>query len=132
MESIESTSSMIELPEILDWIGAAPSSNSAERRTRVRASICGRMELKPLDDKGQLLNNASVIVGKDVSVRGISFSHDSPLECSHAVISFSDPEVGLFCVEVEITWTRVTPIGLYESGCRFTRTMPEHNIRLRA
>ena len=69
------------------------------------------------------------LVGKDLSLTGIGFSHDHELPTKHAVISLDHPKVGRFAVEAEIVWTRPTPIGLYESGCRLVRTVGGHTVR---
>ena len=47
------------------------------------------------------------------------------------MISLTLPEVGQFIVESEITWSRRTLIGLYESGCRLLRKVDGHRISLR-
>ena len=31
--------------------------------------------------------------------------------------------------EAEIVWTRPTPLGLFESGCRLLRTVDDHTVR---
>jgi hypothetical protein len=37
--------------------------------------------------------------------------------------------VGKFAVEAEILWSRRTPLGLFESGCRLIRTIDGHTVR---
>jgi hypothetical protein len=101
-----------------------------ERRSRDRFPIPYTFRLTPIDDDGQLLaDEATTIVGKDLSLSGIGFSHDHPLPCRRAIISLDHPMVGRFAVEAEIIWTRPTPIGLYESGCRLLRTVDGHILR---
>jgi hypothetical protein len=101
-----------------------------ERRQRDRFPIPYTFRLTPVDDDGQLLaDEATTIVGKDLSLSGIGFSHDHPLPCRRAIISLDHPMVGRFAVEAEIVWTRPTPIGLYESGCRLIRTVDGHIVR---
>jgi hypothetical protein len=101
-----------------------------ERRSRDRFPIPYTFRLTPVDDDGQLLTDESTtIVGKDLSLSGIGFSHDHPLPCRRAIISLDHPMVGRFAVEAEIVWTRPTPIGLYESGCRLIRTVDGHIVR---
>ena len=101
-----------------------------ERRHRDRFPIPYTFRLTPLDDAGQLLvDETTTIVGKDLSLSGIGFSHDHPLPCKRAIISLDHPLVGRFAVEAEIVWTRPTPIGLYESGCRLVRTVDGHIMR---
>ena len=101
-----------------------------ERRQRDRFPIPYTFRLTPIDDDGQLLTDeTTTIVGKDLSLSGIGFSHDHPLSCRRAIISLDHPMVGRFAVEAEIVWTRPTPIGLYESGCRLIRTVDGHILR---
>ena len=101
-----------------------------ERRQRDRFPIPYTFRLTPVDDDGQVLTDeATTIVGKDLSLSGIGFSHDHPLPCRRAIISLDHPMVGRFAVEAEIVWTRPTPIGLYESGCRLIRTVDGHILR---
>ena len=103
---------------------------SDERRSRDRFPIPYTFRMTPLDDDGQLLHDeTTTIVGKDLSLSGIGFSHDQPLSYKRAIISLDHPLVGRFAVEAEIVWTRPTPIGLYESGCRLVRTVDGHIMR---
>lgn len=109
---------------------AHSTATSDERRSRDRFPIPYTFRLTPLDDDGQLLlDEATTIVGKDLSLSGIGFSHDQPLPYRRAIISLDHPLVGRFAVEAEIVWTRPTPIGLYESGCRLVRTVDGHIMR---
>jgi hypothetical protein len=113
---------------LIDRAGTVATKD--DRRQRDRYPIPYTFRLTPLDDDGQLLNDeTTTIVGKDLSLSGIGFSHDHPLTCQRAIISLNHPMVGCFAVEAEIVWTRPTPIGLYESGCRLVRTVDGHIVR---
>jgi hypothetical protein len=101
-----------------------------ERRSRDRFPIPYTFRLTPIDSAGNLLfDETTTVVGKDLSMTGIGFSHDYELTFSRALISLNHPKVGNFAVEAEIVWTRATPIGLYESGCRLIRTIDGHTVR---
>ncbi len=101
-----------------------------ERRKRDRFPIPYTFRLTPVDRNGNiLLDETTTVVGKDLSLTGIGFSHDHEITYSRAIISLSHPKVGNFVVEAEIVWTRPTPIGLYESGCRLVRTVDGHVVR---
>ena len=90
------------------------------------------MHLTPIDAAGApIADETSIIFGKDLSRTGICFSHDFPLPHRRLVISLIDPQMGQFVVEAEVVWTRPTPIGLYESGCRLIRKISGHKISLR-
>lgn len=112
---------------------ACAHESSDERRNRNRVPIPYTFRLIPIGNDGKLLTDeATTIVGKDLSLTGIGFSHDHALPYKLAVISLDHPKVGRFAVEAEIIWTRPTPIGLYESGCRLVRTVDGHTVRAKS
>jgi PilZ domain-containing protein len=109
---------------------ARAHESSDDRRNRNRVPIPYTFRLIPIDNDGKLLTDeTTTIVGKDLSLTGIGFSHDHALPHKRAVISLDHPKVGRFAVEAEIVWTRPTPIGLFESGCRLLRTVDGHTMR---
>ena len=129
MGNLDETPTTLQLPEILALIGDAEPESSDERRSRIRAPIACRMDVTPFNVGNKpLTDQTAMVFGKDLSPRGISFTHESKLPHGRAIVTFSGPDIGQFCVEVEITWTRPTPIGLFESGCRFIRKLPGHNL----
>ena len=112
--------------QILDFVGDSRLARADERRIRDRYPILCKMQLTPIGHDGTpLTDETSNIFGKDLSRRGISFSHECPLRHRRIMISLTLPEVGQFIVEAEITWTRLTLIGLYESGCRLIRKVDD-------
>jgi hypothetical protein len=118
--------------QILSLIGDSQPIEPDERRLRERFPICCKMLLTPIDHQQTLLpDESAVIFGKDLSVRGICFSHDFPLAYRRITVSLSLPEAGQFHVEAEVAWSRRTPIGLYETGCRLIRKVAGHNLSLR-
>jgi hypothetical protein len=109
---------------------ACSHETSDERRNRNRVPIPYTFRLIPVDPDGKLLTDeVTTIVGKDLSLTGIGFSHDHALPHKRVVISLDHTKVGRFAVEAEVVWTRPTPIGLYESGCRLIRTVDGHTLR---
>jgi hypothetical protein len=114
-------------------VEAGTTAESDERRNRDRFPIPYTFRLTPLDQDGNLLaDETTTVVGKDLSLSGIGFSHDHPLEYRRAIISLIHPMIGRFAVEAEVVWTRPTPVGLYESGCRLLRTVDGHILRSKA
>ncbi|HEX5471059.1 MAG TPA: PilZ domain-containing protein [Lacipirellulaceae bacterium] len=108
---------------------AEPLEKTDERRARDRFPIPYMFHLVPISDDGKLrMDEMTTVVGKDISLSGVAFSHDHDLRCQRAVISLDHPMVGRFAVEAEIVWTRPTPIGLFESGCRLIRTVDGHTL----
>jgi hypothetical protein len=80
------------------------------------------MQLTPVSSTGSLLHyETTTVVGKDISANGIAFSHDAELNCKRLIISLDLPEIGQLCVEAEVMWSRQSPIGLYDCGCRLIR-----------
>jgi hypothetical protein len=117
-----------KVQELLDVTQSTPTID--ERRSRDRFPIPYTFRLIPIDNYGNLLvDDITTIVGKDLSLTGIGFSHDHELRYNRAIISLDHPKVGRFAVEAEIVWTRQTPIGLYETGCRLVRTVDGHIVR---
>jgi hypothetical protein len=113
---------------LIDEARTTPTSD--ERRSRDRFPIPYTFRLTPIDLAGNLLlDETTTVVGKDLSLTGIGFSHDHALPFQRALISLNHPKVGRFAVEAEIVWTRPTPIGLFESGCRLVRTVDGHTMR---
>jgi hypothetical protein len=107
---------------IVELIGDSQPIAGDERRLRERYPICCRMLLTPVGPRARALpSEASTIFGKDLSRRGICFSHELPLSHRRMIIALTLPEMGQFRVEVEVLWTRKTLVGLYETGCRLIR-----------
>jgi PilZ domain-containing protein len=101
-----------------------------ERRARDRFPIPYTFRLTPLDENGEpIFEEETTVVGKDLSLIGIGFSHDQPLSGKRILVTLNHPKVGQFAVEAEVVWTRPTPLGLYESGCRLIRTVSGHIVR---
>jgi hypothetical protein len=118
--------------QILEFVGDSQDIADDDRRIRHRYPISCKMHLTPIDVTGMpLMDETTIIFGKDLSRTGICFSHDFPLPHRRLVVSLTDPAVGQFIVEAEVAWTRRTLIGLYESGCRLTRKISGPKISMR-
>ncbi len=126
----ERADSMLEKVKGLIESVHGPASENSERRNRDRFPIPYTFRLTPIDDLGRLVtDDTTTVVGKDLSLTGIGFSHDHTLRYRRAIVSLDHPKVGRFAVEAEIVWTRPTPLGLFESGCRLIRTVDGHVMR---
>jgi hypothetical protein len=113
---------------LIDDAGTTPQVD--ERRARDRFPIPYTFRLIPIGADGKLLaDETTTVVGKDISLSGVAFSHDHELRCKRAILSLDHRMVGRFAVEAEIVWTRQTPIGLFETGCRLVRTLDGHIVR---
>jgi len=117
-----------QVQDLIDDAGT--TSTHDERRSRDRFPIPYTFRLIPIGPDGQLMmDESTTVVGKDISLSGVGFSHDHALPTRRAIISLDHPMVGRFAVEAEIVWTRPTPLGLFESGCRLLRTIDGHTVR---
>ena len=94
-----------------------------DRRRDDRTAIPVLFRLVPLDtDRQPIEAEAAIVVGKNISRRGVSFYHEKPITHRRALIELADPNVGSFVAEIDITWCRFTKPGWYESGGRLLRT----------
>lgn len=117
----------IESAEIV--AGAGLHVPDVDRRRWVRSPAPYTFRFTPIDEHGKPQDDeATTIIGKNLSPANIGFSHDRPLTCRRAIISLDHPTVGRFAVEVEIVWSRRTAIGIYESGGRLIRTVEGHVV----
>jgi hypothetical protein len=126
IEQLETLSAQVQ--GLIDESQSQPTKD--ERRARDRFPIPYTFRLTPLDEEGApIFDETTTVVGKDLSLIGIGFSHDHVLPGKRVLITLNHPKVGIFAVEAEVVWTRPTPIGLYESGCRLIRTVDGHTVR---
>jgi hypothetical protein len=94
-----------------------------ERRQDDRIAIPVLFRLTPYDNDHQLIDQqASIVVGKNISRRGVSFYHEHPITHRRALIEVADPVAGTFAADVDISWCRFTKPGWYESGGRLIRS----------
>jgi hypothetical protein len=88
-----------------------------ERRGDLRVAIPMLFRLTPLDASGEPIEGqASTVVGKNISRRGISFYHQAPIAHRRAILELEHPGDGHFAVEIDVRWCRFRRQGWYESG----------------
>jgi hypothetical protein len=93
-----------------------------ERRSDERIAIPIVFRLTPLDlDRMPIESEATTVVGKNLSRRGMSFFHERPLPHRRAVLALIQPGLGDFAAEIDVRWCRFTRPGWYESGGRLVR-----------
>jgi hypothetical protein len=94
-----------------------------ERRRDDRVAIPVLFRITPLDaDRQPLESESTIVVGKNISRRGLSFFHERPLPHRRARITLAQPGLGQFAAEIDIRWCRFTRPGWYESGGRLVRS----------
>ncbi len=90
-----------------------------DRRGGGRTAIPFLFELSPApgevpDELAQKL----VVVGKDITHRGIGFFHERPIPYRRGILTVDLPGDGPVQLEVDLLWCRFTSLGWYESGGR--------------
>src|SRR5690349_20417697 len=78
-----------------------------ERRQDDRFSIPVLFRLTPHDADGRPVEDeATIVVGKNMSRRGISFFHEHPMPHRRALLELTQPGMGEFAAEVDVKWCR--------------------------
>jgi hypothetical protein len=102
-----------------------------ERRRDDRVAIPVLLRLIPLDaDRHPIAQDAMIVVGKNISRRGLSFFHEGALPHRRAIIELAEPGLGAFAAEVDVKWCRFTRPGWYESGGRLIRLVSGDHVLL--
>ncbi len=98
------------------------STSGQQGRTRVRMALPFLVEIFPLDNRGKLLKKEScVVVGKDLSQRGIGFFHKEVIPYKKIRVLFTMPGEVQIEADVDLTWCRYTDLDWYESGGRILK-----------
>lgn len=82
------------------------------------ATFDGR-RVVPLEDS----EGATLAMTKDVSLRGIGFTHDEPFEAEYAIVTFDLTDVGPVSLLLEVRWSNIERGFSYMSGGRFLGIM---------
>jgi hypothetical protein len=93
-----------------------------DRRRDERVAIPILFQLVPLDADLQPMDaEATVVVGKNMSRRGLSFFHDRPIPHRRALVTLNFADLVSFTAEIDVSWCRFARPGWYESGGRLIR-----------
>jgi hypothetical protein len=99
-----------------------------ERRRDDRIAIPVLLRLTPLDiEHRPIEEQALIVVGKNISRRGLSFYHAQPISYRRALVEVAHPDFGWFAAEIDLNWCRFTRPGWYESGGRLLRAANRRN-----
>jgi hypothetical protein len=103
-------------------LGLYPAGKVIERRRERRYPYPHLLYLTPADQPPEA-SKSIVVVGKQLSERGLGFYHQQPLPHRRMIASLDagDHWLGLL---IDLTWCRFTRKGWYESGGRFLETVP--------
>jgi hypothetical protein len=108
--------------ELIKLISQANSDGSLEHRNCDRFPISCGMLLVPLNLAGRpRADKQMTVVGRDLSTRGISFSHEAEIVGRRFILCMNISATTRMTVEAETTWSRPKSNGLYETGCRLIR-----------
>ncbi len=98
-----------------------------ERRQDFRYPYPFLVGLTPVDTGGAATAESPVVVvGKNLSERGLGFFHERPLPCRRAIVTLEDESGYTAGLLIDIAWCRFTSQGWYESGGRFLKVVPDH------
>jgi hypothetical protein len=110
--------------------GLYPRGKAAERRTDQRFPYPRLVYLTPVANNGYTpVAESVVVVGKDLSERGLGFYYQQPLPYRRMIASLELPEARWAGFLVDITWCRFTLHGWYDSGGRFIQAVPSPILR---
>jgi hypothetical protein len=99
--------------------------NGIERRRRGRSPYPYLVQLTPVGDDGITPEGPClVVVGKDLSERGLAFYHPAPLPYRRMVALLETAGGTRLAFLIDVTWCRFKRQGWYESGGRFVQATP--------
>ena len=96
-----------------------------ERRAGDRSSVQIPIYLSPVDFDGQCVTQIEDVPGaiqaftKDVSLRGVGFTHDDSLPGHFAIVTFDLMNEQFVSLLLEVRWSNHREDGTYLSGGRF-------------
>ncbi len=100
-----------------------------ERRDRDRSPVQMLIYVTPATFDGShaepLEDDESVIyaVTKDVSLRGVGFTHDEPLQADYAIVTFDLLDENSVTLLLEVRWSNLEESNSYMSGGSFLGIM---------
>lgn len=104
-----------------------PKKITNERRKDFRYPYPHLVYLTPVDSSGQPLNDlTTVVVGKNITERGIDFFHQQPLPYRRVILTLESDDGTRASVVTDLLWTRFTRQGWYDNGGRFLYVLEQH------
>lgn len=100
-----------------------PAQTPNERRCERRHPFPHPIELQPLRDDGCTSDGEPFIVlGKDLSEKGIGFYYRKPITARHALVRLTCGSYQA-TLQIELTWCRFGSHGLFENGGRIVQAV---------
>ena len=111
-----------------------PPGLPLERRHDGRFPFPYLIQLTPIDARTLTpIDETIVVVGKDLSERGLGFYHQAPLPYRRAIVTLEDASGRVVSLLMDLSWCRFTRHGWYDSGGRFLKLIvPDTAQALRA
>lgn len=110
-----------------------PNHDVIERRSEQRYPFPYLIHLTPVGEDGITPDGeTSVVVGKQISSHGLGFFHPKPLPYRRMIVSIEGGEGNWLGFLIDLTWCRFTKQGWYESGGRFTQSVPSPMLQQQA
>ena len=104
-----------------------PKKITNERRRDFRYPYPHLIYLTPIDASGQPLNEQStVVVGKNITERGIDFFHRDPLPYRRVILTLEAEDGTRASMVTDLLWTRFTRQGWYDNGGRFLHVLAQN------
>jgi hypothetical protein len=101
-----------------------PGGLPVERRNQGRYPYPFLLRIVPVESDGVTpAREAVVVVGRDLSERGMGFFHPQPLNDRYAVATLQDNSGRSMSLLLDVSWCRFTSYGWYVSGGRFLRVV---------
>lgn len=117
---------LLEVESLVRDLGASWQSGSYvwQRRSGHRQLYGGVITLTPWDTQGnQACGASSEVHGKEMSPRGISFTHAEQIPYRHVALQCELAPGMTAVVLTRLKWCRFTKAGVYESGGEFLRVL---------
>ena len=92
-----------------------------DRRKHQRVAFPYLLRMTPIDASGETNGDEVVVVGKELTEKGLGVYHEHPFPYRRATVTLNHPQAGYFVAEVDISWCRFTETGWYESGGRIVQ-----------
>jgi hypothetical protein len=109
-------------------VGLLPRTAPVERRNNGRFPFPSLLKMTPVDDQTLTpLEEPLVVVGKELSERGLGFFHQFPLAYRRVIVTLENPDGRKVSLLMDLSWCRFTSQGWYESGGRFLELVAEQN-----
>ncbi|WP_105353701.1 hypothetical protein [Blastopirellula marina] len=104
-----------------------PKKITNERRRDFRYPYPHLIYLTPIDPSGQPLNDlTTVVVGKNITERGIDFFHRDPLPYRRVILTLESDDGTRASLVTDLLWTRFTRQGWYDNGGRFLHVVEQN------